>query len=183
MAALALAAAVATQSPAQVAPAAGSANARTERPSAVRLLAPGLAVQGEGELRWLGLAVYHARLWAPPDGWRANEPFALEIRYARSIRGERLASTSVDEMRHMSAGTEAQRQRWGEAMRAVFPDVGDGDHLIGLAAPGAATRFFVNGKPIGEIDDPAFGPAFFGIWMSPATSRPELRRMLLGQGR
>ena len=178
-----MAAIVATQPAAQVTTAAGTGNARAERDSAVRLLVAGLALQGEGEFRWFGLAVYHARLWAPEKGWRANEPFALEIRYARAIRGERLAATSVDEMRHTGAGTEAQRQQWGAAMRAVFPDVADGDRLIGLAAPGAATRFFVNGKPIGEIDDPAFGPAFFGIWMSPATSRPDLRRMLLGQGR
>ena len=49
-------------------------------------------------------------------------------------------------------------------MQQTFPDVRDGDRLIGLATPGAATKFFMNGKPVGEIEDPAFGPAFFGIW-------------------
>ena len=144
------------------------------------MLAPGLAVQGEGDFRWFGLPIYHARLWSPAGGWQANETFALEIRYARSIKGHRLAETSVDEMRHTGAGSDSQRRQWGESMRTTFPDVRDGDRLSGLMLPGAATRFFLNGQPVGEIADAGFGPAFFGIWLSPGTSRPELRRMLLG---
>ena len=65
-------------------------------------------------------------------------------------------------------------------MNRVFPDVTDGDCLIGLATPGNATRFFVNGRATGTIDDPEFAPAFFGIWLSPATSEPRLRQQLLG---
>lgn len=149
----------------------------------VRNAAPALVAQGEGEFRWFGLSIYHARLWAPPAGWRRNDAFALEIRYARAIKGHRLAETSADEMRHTGAGSEQERQGWAEAMRSTLPDVREGDTLIGLSQPGAATRFFLNGQPIGEVADPGFGTAFFGIWLSPATSRPELRRMLLGAGR
>ena len=152
-------------------------------PEAVRTLAPGLRVQGEGAFRWFGLAVYHARLWSPAGGWRADETFAIEIRYARSVKGHRLAETSVDEMRHTAAGSDAERRQWGESMRAIFPDVRDGDQLIGLSIPGTATRFFLNGQAVGDIADPGFGPAFFGIWLSPSTSRPDLRRMLLGSSR
>jgi hypothetical protein len=152
-------------------------------PESVRALAPGLAVQGEGNVRWFGLPIYHSWLWSPAGGWRENERYALEIRYARHITGEQLAERSIDEMRHIKVGTDQQHQQWRQAMQKTFPDVQDGDRLIGLATPGAATRFFMNGKPIGDIDDPAFGPAFFGIWLSPATSRPDLRRMLLGQNK
>ena len=45
--------------------------------------------------------------------------------------------------------------------------------------PEQASRFFLDGKLIGEIDDPEFGPAFFSIWLHPKTSAPKLRRLLL----
>jgi hypothetical protein len=177
---LASAAAFATQSPAQAPAAAAAGVAEAALPEFVRTLAPRLQVHGEGNFRWFGLLIYHARLWAVPDGWRENEQYALEIRYARQIKGEKLAEQSIEEMRHTRAGIDPQHQRWRLAMEKTFPDVQDGDRLIGLATPGAATKFFLNGKLIGVIDDPAFGPAFFGIWLSPGTSRPDLRRMLLG---
>ena len=148
-------------------------------PDAVRALAPVLAIQGEGELRWFGVLVYHARLWSTPGGWRPDAASALEIRYERAIRGAALAARSIDEMRHNGAGTDAQHGRWRDRMAATFPDVERGDRLVGLALPNAPTRFFLNGRPVGNIDDPAFAAAFFGIWLSPTTSRPDLRRMLL----
>ena len=186
VAALAFAAAVATQPLAQApaaaaAAVAGAANAAL--PELVRTLAPRLQVHGEGNFRWFGLLLYHARLWSPPGGWLANDQYALEIRYARTIKGEQIAERSIDEMRHIRIGTDLQHQQWREAMQKTFPDVKDGDQLIGLASPGAATKFFLNERPIGDIADPAFGPAFFGIWLSPATSRPALRQVLLGLAR
>jgi hypothetical protein len=39
----------------------------------------------------------------------------------------------------------------------------------------------LNGDPLGEIADPAFGPAFFAIWLHPETSAPKLRSALLGK--
>lgn len=181
LAALVFAAAFATQPLAQAPAAASVLDALL--PEAVRMLAPRLEVHGEGSFRWFGLLIYHARLWAQPGGWRPSDPYALEIRYARHIDGAALAERSIEEMRHTRAGNDAQHQQWLQAMKKTFPDVKDGDRLLGLAIPGGATRFFMNGKPIGDVDDPAFGPAFFGIWLSPATSRPDLRRVLLGLGK
>ena len=37
----------------------------------------------------------------------------------------------------------------------------------------------MNGKPTGEIRDAEFARLFFGIWLSPKTSEPELRAALL----
>lgn len=152
-------------------------------PPAVRAQLPPLSVRGRGDLRWFGLPVYEARLWSPAEGWSTERPFALEIRYARSIRGEQLTGRSIEEMRKQGIGDEARHARWRAAMTRTFPDVREGDCLTGVAMPGAPTKFFVNGKPAGAIDDPEFGPAFFAIWLSPATSEPALRRQLLGEAR
>jgi hypothetical protein len=58
--------------------------------------------------------------------------------------------------------------------------VDEGRQLTGVFTPGQASQFFFDGKPIGEIADPEFGPAFFGIWLHPKTTAPKLRLALLG---
>jgi len=55
-----------------------------------------------------------------------------------------------------------------------------GDRITGVNLPPGIVRFYFNGQPIGEIDDPEFTRAFFGIWLDPRTSRPEFRKRLLG---
>ena len=65
-------------------------------------------------------------------------------------------------------------------MKATIPSVRKGDRLIGINLPGEGVRFLHNGEPIGSIADPAFAQAFFGIWLDPRSSEPELRSSLLG---
>ena len=65
-------------------------------------------------------------------------------------------------------------------MLRVFPDVRKGDRLLGLQRPGEAAVFWLNGRLRGEIRDAEFARRFFGIWLSPQTSEPALRRALLG---
>ena len=69
---------------------------------------------------------------------------------------------------------------WREQMRNIFPDVEKGSRLSGLYQPDAATIFYQDNKVIGMITDAAFGRWFFGIWLDTRTSRPDLRRQLLG---
>ena len=76
---------------------------------------------------------------------------------------------------------EMKVKRWGEAMKSIFPDVDKGDRLTGVNLPGRGAKFFRNGQPIGEVPDPDFAAAFFGIWFDPKTSRPDFRKRLLGE--
>jgi Chalcone isomerase-like len=150
-------------------------------PDAVSALSPQARVQGGGELRFLGLTVYDGFFWSPSRGYSLDLPFALDLHYKRPLQGGKIAERSVDEIAKLGLGTPEQRTRWGAAMKAIFPDVGKGDRLTGVNLPGAGARFFHNGKPIGEVTDPAFAQAFFGIWFDPKTSRPDFRKRLLGE--
>jgi hypothetical protein len=146
---------------------------------------------GRGTLRFFGMRVYDAILWvgdeASGESARADaapapfdRDFALELVYAMELSGARIAERSDVEIgRHAERGTPAQRARWLERMRSIFPDVRAGDRIVGLYRAKGPTRFFLNGHPIGEVDDPAFGRAFFGIWLDAKTSEPALREALV----
>lgn len=148
-------------------------------------LLPHATTLGSGSFRWFGLKLYDIRLWAERRSFHASEwtrtPLALELTYARTLYGTRIAEASIDEMKKLGLGSTAQQRAWLDAMKQLFPNVEEGTQLIGLYRPGQATRFFCDGVALGEIADPEFGPAFFAIWLHPRTSAPKLRAALLGK--
>lgn len=153
-------------------------------PEVVRRLATA-ALQGRGSLRFLGLHIYDALLWADAsfDGSRyAAHPLALELRYARSLYGSLIAERSLREMERAGPIPATQSERWLAFMREAFPDVGAGDRITGLWNPADETsEFVINSKPGKALRDRAFGERFFGIWLSNSTSEPALRQALLGR--
>lgn len=152
-------------------------------PPEVAAALPGATLQGSGRLRFIGLAVYDARLWrgAAPVGadWMAA-PLALELAYLRGLVGRQIAERSIKEMRRQRNLTDDEASRWLTAMLQVFPDVKEGDRITGFVVPGMGARFAVNGTPKGDVRDLEFARLFFGIWLSEKTSEPALRRALLG---
>jgi len=145
------------------------------------LAAPRL--HGQARFRYYGVHVYDIRLWVGAAFRREaldEMPLALELEYARRLDGAAIAERSLAEMQRTVRIAPEQADRWLEAMRRVFPDVGRGDRLTGSHRPGQAARFFHNGRSRGEVNDAAFAHAFFGIWLAPTSSAPELRRALLG---
>jgi hypothetical protein len=130
---------------------------------------------GSGQFRRFGFLVYEATLWAGDDPQQA--PLTLRLDYRRNIAGVDIAEASVNEMRRTVAD-EARLREWGGRMARIFPDVKPGDHIVGHYH--AAGALFMQGEhELGRIDDPDFARAFFGIWLDPRTSAPELRAALL----
>jgi len=144
---------------------------------------PGARPLGSATLRFFGLRVYDARLWVagpvPGADWAAA-PFALELQYARSLKGEQIAERSLVEMRRQGDIAEPVAERWLGNMKQLFPDVNAGDRITGLNLPGTGARFYVNGRLRGEPREADFARMFFGIWLSPRTSEPAMREQLLG---
>lgn len=156
--------------------------AAPELPPEVRAELPEARQRGAATLRFLGLQVYDARSFAPApiEGDGAAQPLAIELRYARAFAGARIAQRSIDEMRRIGPFTEAQAERWLRALSALLPDVRAGDRITGIQHPGRSARFYLDGRPLGQIDDPEFVRLFFGIWLSPRSSEPALRERLVG---
>jgi len=137
---------------------------------------------GTARLRVWGFEVYDASLYAAPgfDAQRFTEHrFGLELSYLRSFKGSDIAERSIDEMRNLAVIEPAQAERWLKAMSALFPDVQRGDRVTGVHEPGTGARFYLNGQWLGEVADESFSRLFFGIWLSPKTSQPGMRRALI----
>jgi hypothetical protein len=137
---------------------------------------------GTTRMRFFGLSIYDAALWAPPGLTITNyssAPFALELRYLRNLSGAAIAQRSLDEMRRGGALATALETQWLNAMRAAFPDVQSGDRITGVNRPQQGVRFYVNGQLKADIADSAFAERFFGIWLAPWTSEPAMRMALI----
>lgn len=159
----------------------GCANAAAQ-PAQAEAPLPGVRLAGQGTLRFLGFEIYQARLWVSPgfqpDNYTA-QPLALELAYQRDFTARSIAQRSIEEMRRVGPFTEQQATRWQQALQAALPEVKAGDRLTGLYRPGAGAVFQLQGRTVGEVADPEFARLFFGIWLSPQTSEPQLREALL----
>ena len=143
---------------------------------------PGVMPTPPARLTYWGFEVYDARLWTQA-GFDPARPhthhFALELHYLRRLEGAAIARRSLDEMRRVGRFTESQGQVWLARMRELFPDVREGDRITGVHRAGEGAEFWFNGQRRGAIADPQFAELFFGIWLHPNTSVPELRERLL----
>lgn len=180
----AIVAALVIAQPSIAAPAETTTAVTAPAPAEVAGALPTARLHGSGTLRYFGLAIYEARLWAAPDfvpGRYDAHSFALELRYARKLDGAAIAERSIAEMRRVGTFDPAQAKAWLAQLTQAFPDVKPGDRLTGVRGPGGVTRFYSNGQQTSSIADPEFGRLFFGIWLSGNTSEPTLRRELIGQ--
>lgn len=168
------AAAVSAQTPASAVAAAPAARSAT--------LAPSLQLAGQGQMRFLGLRIYDARLWVDPAFEAAafeRYPLALELHYHRAFSGAAIAQRSVQEIRRQHSLDEAQAERWTQALAKLLPDVQADDRLTGVYLPGQGMQLWRGAQLLGELADAELARYFFGIWLAPQTSEPRLRQALL----
>ncbi|WP_100656647.1 chalcone isomerase family protein [Alteromonas flava] len=133
---------------------------------------------GEAKLEYFFWDIYRARLYAPNGQYAPDENFALAITYLRDFKGEDIAERSLDEIRQQGFDDKQRLMEWDEKMKAIFPDVQEGQSITGVASNGVS-QFYLDSNPIGAVDDAEFTRRFFAIWLGEKTSEPGMRRKLL----
>lgn len=160
----------------------GGAPAQAELPDPVTQAVGQPRLAGQGQMRFLGLRIYDARLWVGP-GFDAQTfgafPLALELTYHRAFSAQAIAERSVQEIGRQRTLDAQQAARWTAALAQWLPDVQPGDRLTGLYLPGQGMRLWRGGQLLGQLSDADLAQHFFGIWLSPQTSEPRLRSALL----
>jgi hypothetical protein len=149
------------------------------------VLEQGYALQkvGAGELRWLGMAIYQASLWTSTGrytGFGPQETVALSLDYQRAFKRDDLIRITDTAWRRLGTTDPAQRERWLADLRRTWADVVPGQNVTTVVIPNGPTRFYDGRGRFGQVDDPAFGPAFLSIWLDPRSVVGELRIRLLG---
>jgi len=138
-----------------------------------------LQMVGQARLNVLFWPVYDSRLYSPDGSYaEGSRPLRLEIQYLRAVRAQDLLEQTRKEWQRL--GTGVAQQQWLAALEQIWPDVGENDVLSLVLDEQDRSTFLLNGSPLGTIEDPAFGRELLAIWLSPETSRPELRLALLG---
>ena len=82
-------------------------------PAFVHQALPGATLLGQGQMRFFGLRIYDARLWASPQFEAPDfgaHPLALELTYHRTFTGAAIAQRSIDEIERQGELTPAQAQ-------------------------------------------------------------------------
>ena len=132
---------------------------------------------GQGRMTYWGFTLYDAKLYT------SKEPkggLALDIQYLRKFEATALVKQTLDEFKKMGI-SDTQRAEWADPLARAFKTVQVGDSITAIRKPQGSTQFFYNGQFVSEISGESFSQAFFGIWLHPKTSAPQLRKVLLGQ--
>ena len=132
---------------------------------------------GQGRMTYWGFTLYDARLYASKE---TKGGIALDIQYLRKFEANALVKQTLDELKNLGV-SDTQRSEWVEPLARAFKTVQVGDSITAIRKPQGGTQFFYNGQFVSEISGESFSQAFFGIWLHPKTSAPQLRKVLLGQ--
>jgi len=132
---------------------------------------------GQGRMTYWGFTLYDAKLYTSKD---PKGGIALDIQYLRKFEAKDLAKQTLEELKKLGI-SETQRAEWADPLNRAFKTVQVGDSITAIKKPQGSTQFFYNGQFVSEISGESFSQAFFGIWLHPKTSAPQLRKVLLGQ--
>ncbi|SHM28531.1 chalcone isomerase family protein [Roseibium suaedae] len=141
---------------------------------------PAASLVGEGQMTFLGFAIFDAELYAPQGQYKPSAPFALKLTYLRSFKGTAIAAETAKQMRRQGMKDVAKLEVWTDQMNRIFPNVSKGQSLTGVRDRAGNTVFYSGSKAIGTIKDPEFTKRFFAIWLGQNTQNPDLRNRLVG---
>lgn len=147
-------------------------------PSPVEERVPNASVVGEARFTYYFWDVYDAVLYAPEGKWPADR-FALRLTYLRDFDGSEIAERSIKEMKSQGLKDEQKISSWLQAMRDIFPDINEDEHLLGVVGENGQTLFYQQDRLLGEVEDKEFTRWFFNIWLGEKTSEPDFRDKLL----
>jgi hypothetical protein len=131
---------------------------------------------GHGTFTKFGFEIYQAHLYV--DEVKETKKFAIILNYSRKIEKEALLKATVEQLERLGYSSK-KTEDWKNQLEKIYPNINKGDHLTAIFNPSNGTTFLYGDKVIGNVNSSEFAEAFFGIWLSPKTSAPELRSKLL----
>lgn len=139
---------------------------------------PGLV--GEATLKVMLWNIFDAELYASSGDFFPDKPFALALSYRRNFSSQSIIAETIKQIETQRSASSAAIARWRTQLESIIPNVKSGMTITGIRTDDGQTVFYSNDELSGRITDQQFTRLFFNIWLGETTSRPELRRRLLG---
>ncbi|QIR15328.1 chalcone isomerase family protein [Shewanella aestuarii] len=138
---------------------------------------------GEADMDVMWFDVYLAKLYTTDGQYQQNRyPVMLDIEYHRDISAQDLIEATIDQWQAMGLSA-SEIDNIKTHLSSAWPDVAKGDRLSFVIHNHQLAEFLVNDKPFYQVSDLVFSQAFIDIWLSERTSRPKLRKQLIGEVR
>lgn len=135
---------------------------------------------GEASLSKLFIHVYDVAFWSDSQSWK-RAPYALSIVYDMDFSPDELADRTRKEMANVSDLPPETLTKYADLLRDIYPPVKAGDRITALQKDAGTTVFYHNGKQSGTVKDAGFAAPFFGIWLSPGSSEPDMQKKLIAR--
>ena len=101
----------------------------------------------------------------------------FEITYQRDITKQQLIERTVEQWQKMKI-TDIDYRAYVAELNNLWPNISSGDKLA-LQVGDSSSHFYFNDNYLGSVEGQQFAQLFLGIWLSPNTTEPELRKTLL----
>ncbi|MFK7891503.1 MAG: chalcone isomerase family protein [Granulosicoccus sp.] len=135
---------------------------------------------GEATLKVMLWNIFDAELYAPSGDFDSDKPFALALEYRRNFSSQSIVEETIKQIENQRLADDSAIAIWRSELESIIPDVKSGMTITGIRTHDGHTVFYNNDELSGRIKDQRFTRLFFNIWIGDKSSRPELRRKLLG---
>lgn len=130
---------------------------------------------------WLGIEIYEIQFFTSTGSFEfenQKKPYGMILTYKKNISSKTLLRATDREWNRLHLVNPEKSEMWINRLTAIWPDIHSGDKIITRVIPGKSTRFYLNGKFSGEINDPDFGYLFCSIWIHPDSLQKTLYQKL-----
>ncbi|UTW42425.1 chalcone isomerase family protein [bacterium SCSIO 12844] len=152
------------------------------QPSLVHLKSENSVLIGEIHFKFWFWSVYDVKLYSTKKPFKFDQGFLLEISYLRAFSSQAIAKESIQQIQAQHPNLKASLlKKWQLQLEAIFPNIKEGDQLIGYYSPEGYAYFYdKKAQFLGQIDNTKFSQYFFDIWLSDKAENSELSRELRG---
>lgn len=140
-----------------------------------------MSTVGKSTLRVAIWDIYEVELLAENGRYQEQNPYALRIKYLRPIDNITLLKETEKQWKKMHSNIETYNKNWLTKLSDIFPNVEKNDEITFFVDRNNHSKFYLNNHYLGRIEDPEFSQYFSGIWLSTKTTRPKLRKNLIGE--
>ncbi len=135
---------------------------------------------GEGDLRVFFFHIYRARLYSENGIYiNGKTPIYLELDYKRNVKKKDLLKHTKSELEDLSISHDDVNSLMS-SLNEIYIDIKANDKFGVLIKNNRFCSFYHNGSLRGEISNINLCDEFLSIWLSEETSKPRLRKNLIG---